>query len=301
MNNEFRRTFNSVFILEPSKLTRLLSIIDNRLKKTSEDISVGFEVSTEKGKSIKTRSIDEVFKQDNPINNSLIDFEITYIDKDGKNMCSINYDREDSRIRVYVSTEDAKEGNDLFAEIEEQIERSIVNSWVYNLKKQTSFDTFLFLPIIFAMLFVLLIESNSTSENIKKTDYLKKEDIEFLLKYSESKGITTDKKIDFFYEYQLRRIKNINHKKSNVFEGFSMEKFFNIKFLILGLPVLIILGCLYYIFSKTYIGSIFLWGDYEDYYKSFIERRKFLWSTVVVSLILGVISNLFVFGFSQYI
>ncbi len=58
MNNEFRRIFNSVFILEPSKLTRLLSIIDDCLKKISEDFSASFEVSTEKGKSIKTRSID---------------------------------------------------------------------------------------------------------------------------------------------------------------------------------------------------------------------------------------------------
>ncbi|MEW8625318.1 MAG: hypothetical protein AB2551_06165 [Candidatus Thiodiazotropha sp.] len=302
MSHEYRRSFNDVFILDTSKLSRLLNVIEERFAGFSEKYIAKYEITTKKGKSFKTTTIDEITNHDNPINNPIIDLDIRYSDDndEAKNTCHIQYDTEDSRIRVYIDTEEAKSGSDLFAEIEEQIERSIVTNWIYALKKQAFHEI---MPVLMLMIMVpAMIVSifTATSEDFKKTDYLKQEDISFLTDSFPIEKMNQDMKIEYLYEYHSRKLKNINSDKVGILDTLTRNNVFTMKFALLVLPFVVMFIGVYYIFSKTYIGSIFLWGDYVDYYNNIQDRRKFLWNTVIVALIIGVIGNLFVFGFSQY-
>jgi hypothetical protein len=303
MNNEYRRSFNDVFILDASKLSRLLNVIEERFKGISEEFTAKYEITTKKGKSFKTTKIDEIMNHDNPINNPIIDLDITYLDNkdEVKNICHIQYDTEDSRIRVNIDTEEAKSGSDLFAEIEEQIERSIVTNWIYTLKKQAFHEIMTVLTLIIiipVMLFASIF--TATSEDFKKTDYLTQEDVSYLADSFPSKDMNRDMKIEYLYEYHSRKLKNIKTDKIGILDTLSKNNVFTMKFALLVLPFIVMFIGIYYIFSKTYIGSVFLWGDFVDYYNTIQDRKKFLWNTVVVALIIGVIGNLFVFGFSQY-
>jgi len=58
-------------------------------------------------------------------------------------------------------------------------------------------------------------------------------------------------------------------------------------------PFLIMLTALGYLYLRCYPGAIFLWGDAEEWYTAILNKRKFIWSTIVVALILGIVLDLF--------
>ena len=138
MSNVMTRVFDSVFVLDSSKLSRLLNIIEERFKDLSETFIPQFEISTKKGKNYSTSTVEEILSHDNPVKNPIIDLSILYKDKadEPDNTCFIKYDKEDNEIKIKIKTKDAKQCNELFAEIEEQIERSLINNWVYSIKNQ---------------------------------------------------------------------------------------------------------------------------------------------------------------------
>lgn len=302
MSNVITRNFDSVFNLDSSKLSRLLNIIEERFGELSETIIPLFEISTKKGKSYTTANIDDILDHDNLVNNPIVNLTISYKDKaeEPENTCYVEYDKEDSEIKVRVQASDAKKGNELFAEIEEQIERSLMKNWVYSIKNQTPHELmiyvmlFLMLPMMFGLIFQVI-----PVEEQRKKDGLTSGDIAYLADIAKTVD-SDEKKIEFIFEYQLRKIQNLTSSES-FFSSLTKENLLNIKLLLSVLPFIIVIGGIYYIISKTYIGSVFLWGDFTDYYNSLSEKRKFLWNAVIVALIVGVISNLFVFGFSQYL
>ncbi len=266
MSNVISRRIESVFTVDKSKLSRLLNVIDERLKALGENPVTTFEVETKRGKSFKTSNIDEILKHDNSVKNPITSFSI--IMEAPEIWCHITYDKEDSVIRINIQADDSRKGNDLFAEIEEQIERSLIKNWVYKLKKygKLEFLTFLLLltSIVMIPLFIFTMISRTSFENIKNSDYLSSEDIAYLSKpipISESEL----NKINYVYEYQSRKLKNIqaSREKSNS-NLFSMGKLPNIRVLLSILPFIIVLGGTYYTIWRTYIRSVFLWGDFEE-------------------------------------
>lgn len=303
MSNLIYKRFKSVFTIDTSKLTRLLSVVDERFKEMAENSETVFEIETKKGKSFETTNIDEILKHDNSVKNPILGLSISYRGKDEElaNRCNIFYDRKLSIIDIDIQAEDSRKANDLFAEIEEQIERSVTINWVYKLKQYSLID---FLPILMAIILVpltaLVFYTAESQQKIKNADHLSSEDIAYLsnlLPSSESE----EGKINYIYEYQSRKLKTIKAEESQQSNLFSKGKILNIKVLFCVLPFIIVLGGTYYTIWRTYIGSVFLWGDFEEYYNTLLEKRKFLWGTVVIALVIGVISNLFVFGFSQYL
>ncbi len=302
MSHEYRRIFNDVFILDTSKLSRLLNVIEERFKGISEEYIAKYEITTKKGKSFKTTTIDEITNHDNPINNPIIDLDIRYSDDkdEARNICQIQYDTEDSRIRVYIDTEKAKLGSDLFAEIEEQIERSIVTNWIYKLKKRAIHEIMSFLMLVMMVPVMVVIMFTVPSKNFKRTDYLTQEDISYLSDLFPKEEMNRDMKVEYLYEYHSRKLKNIKTDNIGILDTLSKNNVFTMKIALLVLPFVVMFIGIYYIFSKSYIGSMFLWGDFVEYYNTIHDRKRFLWNTVIVALIIGVIGNLFVFGFSQY-
>lgn len=303
MSNVIAREFNSVFTIDTSKLSRLLNVVDERFKGLTENVFKNFEVTTKKGRKFHTSNIDEIFGHDNSVNNPIISLEIVFKDKkeEPENFCIIHYDKVDSFIVVKVQSNDPRKGNDLFAEVEEQIERSLTKNLIYSIKKDGPREFYMTMAALFFALAVFsTVFSFPSNKNPKTTDYLSDEDVSYLLK-SSSDLDTEASKITFLYEYQVRKLKNLQPKDKNTVEILLKQKIFNIKVLFLVLPFIVVFVGLFYIVWRTYIGSVFLWGDYKEFYSALLERRKFVWNAVIVALLIGVVANLFVFGFSHYL
>jgi len=297
-----KRAFDSAFTIDTSKLSRLLTVISERFKDITENPVTVFEATTKKGKNFLASNVEKIINHDNPVNNPITTLSILYKDKkeEPNNLCEISYDKEDSIIKLYVKTEDSRKSKDLFAEVEEQIERSLTPNWVYSLKGEGSLETFRLVTVLLMLpIMIFAIFTFSSQKNLDKSDFLSSKDVAELTKQLSDSEEELNK-LDFLYEYHKRKLKNLQDDENPILKFFSKEKIFNIKILLLALPFIIVFGGLYYILWRTYIGSVFLWGDYEEYYNTLLERRKFLWNAVVVALLIGVVANLFVFGFSQY-
>lgn len=77
-------------------------------------------------------------------------------------------------------------------------------------------------------------------------------------------------------------------------------EYVNLKSALLLVPALLTILSLAYLIKYCYPGSVFLWGDFIEHYNAIIERRKFVWNAIVISLLVGILGNLFVFGLSPF-
>ncbi len=299
------KRFKSVFILDVSKLSRILNVVEERFKTLDKSVISTFEITTQKGKNISAANVESILEHDNAINNSIISLVIKFKDlKDEPlNICHIHYDKEDSDVIVRIKCENSKWGNDLFAELEEQIERSFVHNFIYSLKKQKIHE--------FSSMLLAIMTISIMSFSIFSTAYDEKEKLYNNLTYSEiqnlidsSKNIKDrNDKVEFLYTIQQKQLINISQGavSKNGIDFKKIKNYFNLKMAFVILAILIVVFGIVYLLKYCYPGSIFLWGDYQDYYSSIIDKRKFLWNTVIIALLLGVITNLFVFSFSQYL
>jgi hypothetical protein len=64
-------------------------------------------------------------------------------------------------------------------------------------------------------------------------------------------------------------------------------------------PALVIALAFLYLLFKCYRSAVFPWGDAEEWYKSITNRRRFIWSAMIASLLVGILGNLFVFALSS--
>ncbi len=116
-------TYKSTFVLDVSKMPRLLSVIEVRFKGLGDGIVKLFEITTQKGKSFSASNVEAILDHDNAVKNPITSCTIKYQDKDEdpQNSCFINFEQSDSEISVKIRGENSKWSNDLFAEVEEQI------------------------------------------------------------------------------------------------------------------------------------------------------------------------------------
>jgi hypothetical protein len=64
-------------------------------------------------------------------------------------------------------------------------------------------------------------------------------------------------------------------------------------------PVVIIAFAVFYLFKTCYPSAV-LWGDMEEWYGKLLRRRSIIWQVIVISMSVGILSNLFVFGLAGY-
>ncbi len=65
-------------------------------------------------------------------------------------------------------------------------------------------------------------------------------------------------------------------------------------------PFAIILVALAYLYLRCYPRAVFLWGDAEDWYASILNKRKLVWSTIVLTLLLGIVLDLFALAINPH-
>jgi uncharacterized membrane protein len=296
--------YESTFVLDVSKMSRLLNVIEERFKDLGKGIVRLFKIETRKGKSFSASNVEAILGHDNAIKNPITSCTIKFQDNNELNLCRIKFDRSDSQISVQIYSLNQKWSNDLFAEVEEQIERTFVQNFIYKIKHQRLSEILVLLAtaLLFLALFVsMFIMPTSDSKKLQR-NYLTASDIDLL--QETSKNISTQsQKIDFLFDLHLRQLENLKKSHQGIDSKFFKQigEFFDFKMILVFLPIIVVFLCIIYLFTRCYPGSIFLWGDYKEYYKTIIEKRKFVWNTIIIALITGVLGNLFVFGIARYI
>lgn len=297
------KSFGATFILEKSKLLRLLNIIEEKYKSIGKKPKSIFAIILKNGKQMGVNDIEHVLGHDNAIKNPIDFLGINYEchNEDDVIDYDITYSISKSEIKVTVKSYNVRFANELFAEIEEQVERAIVKSWISNLKRTISSDPRRIAPLIVSIIMMLIlipiIILVEPQQNIYRNNFLSNSDIQHILKLSE-KVQTIDDKINLLYKYNMLQLDNIK-TNTNLYSFKNIFLKFDLKLIFILLPFFIIIFSFVYLLIYCYPGSLFLWGDYEDYYNRILNKRKFVFNTILVALFIGIIGSLFVYAFSK--
>ena len=297
------KSFGATFILEKSKLLRLLNIIEEKYKSIGKKPKSIFAIILKNGKQMGVNDIEHVLGHDNAIKNPIDFLGINYEchNEDDVIDYDITYSISKSEIKVTVKSYNVRFANELFAEIEEQVERAIVKSWISNLKRTISSDPRRIAPLIVSIIMMLIlipiIILVEPQQNIYRNNFLSNSDIQHILKLSE-KVQTIDDKINLLYKYNMLQLDNIKNN-TNLYSFKNIFLKFDLKLIFILLPFFIIIFSFVYLLIYCYPGSLFLWGDYEDYYNRILNKRKFVFNTILVALFIGIIGSLFVYAFSK--
>jgi hypothetical protein len=308
--NTVTNSFTSAFLLDRPKLTRILTILEDRFREAGLEFNPVFEVTHANGKQLKLTSVEDLFSLDNPVRNSIKELEITSValkvstddgqylsDEDRRIMqCRIKYDSS-SMYNIYLSVKAQKSpklSNQIFAELEEQIERTFLRSWVYKYVKGPLVSVIWsfvgLVGLVVGALYLIVPPDVDVSLNNRSPE------VQMLLEKAKHAN-TTDEKVDFLFEYQAKQIELIAQPPN---KSTNLSRLLTMRNLFILLPLLIIVGCIMYVVRNCYPRAGFLWGDYESHYNDLMSRKKAVWTVVIISLLVGIVGNLFVYGVSGY-
>ena|SRR5579864_1402817 len=199
---ELRKSYSSAFLLDRSKLTRMLTVIEKHLSEARLAFEPKMEVVLKNGKTAILPSTEEVFMMDNAIKNSITSLSVEIEIEDFHAFICFDSDKV-FNIRFFVSGSNQKMVSEIFAEIEEQVERTLLRNWVYRYLKA---EWAPLIPVALLLL-TLSVAAGFMIDTHSQTLLLSKSDLAFMA----SKGMkaTSDHdKIDYIFELDRRGLQH---------------------------------------------------------------------------------------------
>lgn len=287
--------YTSPFILDAAKLTRILTVIEDRFKSAGINFDPSFQVTLEDGKRVKVGTLDALLNLDNTIKNPVTSIEISDNSDSDKLEASITFDgAREGNIAIVIRGSEPKIVGELFAEVEEQVERTRVGGWPQKLLGSSSalLIPFIGTLTVVSMSIALIAFGGSYRDT---TTGLTKEAAKQLAREL-SKVVTTEDKINWLFDVHRRQLE-LGGSESTI----NIGKFATWPNFFLALPVVIVLMCLIYMARTCYPRAVFCWGDWEDHYKGLVSKRRTVWGVIIAAMAIGVISSLFVVSFQRFI
>lgn len=276
-----RKAYSSAFVLDAAKLSRILTILEQRAGDPPSSGVVTFSARLRDGKELELSSSQDVLALDNTVKNPIDSLRINLTPADWyRPTATIRFesDRSDN-VGVTVGHDNGKEANELFAELEEQVERTFSTGFIHTLKR---LDAFLLFAIVSAFLAVLagLALPSLTPPSLP---YAQASSLSNLF----SSARTDTEKLDALIAAQRAQLSLISAPAR-------ISGFFTLRILFIALPVVVLLFALGYMVVTCYPRAVFAWGDYEEHFKTLSARRNIVITVVAATLVLGVLTNLFV-------
>ncbi len=296
--NRVSKDYSYSFAIDKPKLDRILNIFEDKFAGQEEKLTTNYELSLLNRKKIELKTLDEVLQLDNTVRNPITSLSLTVrgTSETDQQYSHIGFtNREEDNISLTVSSSDAKWANRLFAEVEEQLERTFLANWVYKTVKRSN-SAFVF--IVQLSLLIGCAAFGTWLLTHQQEDGTSDAQIAELVRQIDT-ITSTEGKVDFLFELRKLEIEKAIKKKGAPSLASNFKKLLSFRTLFMSLPLIIIVGCMVYLFKYCYPRAVFAWGDYGDHYALILSRRRTLWTVVMLSLLLGIISNLFVFGLSQ--
>lgn len=290
------KDYSAAFVIDKAKLSRILEKLEERFRYLELPFQPTYYIHLSKGNKITLDSIEDVFKLDNVIRNPIIYLRIgvsaSNRDTASNLACSIIFQKP-CLISLQIRSTDPKLALQAFAELEEQMQRTFVENWLYQVMRGQTISLFLAFLICSPIAFVAADSLDSFESSQESRPFLE----ELLQKANSARS--SEEKIDFLFELSKHEIEQ--ELSSRLPLSINIMSFLNFNTLFLTLPMLVVLGCTFYALKYCYPQGVFLWGDYEEYYNRLVSRRSTIWNIVISTVILGIITNLAVIGLSGFL
>lgn len=292
------KSIDSAFLLDRAKLSRILNIVEERLNASEVPFEPKFEVLLANKKTIKLSSPDDLLTLDNTVKNPIQALAIkaggsangeklevkVRLGEPALSVMGIRFG-DAGDITLEVTGSNPKSAAQFFAEMEEQVERTVQTGWFY---RRIPGGLLFTLPVILSLAIILvniILFSGSYNPSTRDRN----------LAVEASRATTDSEKINFLFEIERQKL----DAKLNSGPTLDLAGILTPPALVIAVPFVLVLTCIIYLRRTSYPRAVFLWGDYSEHYDQLVARRKTIWSVIVASLLIGVLSSLFASGVAQ--
>lgn len=276
---------NQAFLLEDSNLRRILGIVHSSFK---DEYKLVFSVTLTSGKSLQFDSENDLLGHDNTVADPIHHLNVSATKNATESSCSVFFFGEKkpnlAGIAITVESEEQRWASALAAELDEQVERIKMLGFVYQMRQSVGFRNLinnLLIPLVLTLLvFATFIETS----NFPRVQEERRE----LLRQAEA-AKTTDQKIDFLLKSQVAALRD---KSSESLSSALKVPKFDAKLAVGLLPFFLSFILLWYLLRHCYPPAVFAWGDTGRQFQRTLERRKNIWSIVLIAIALGFMVNI---------
>lgn len=291
-----RRMLKSPFLLEKSKLSRIIDILKARFDQAGVVPHFNFQVQLRGQRLIQTSAVEEVFAIDNAKKAPIEDLYLTCSDSDDPkvttdHIVSVDFDGTSPvAVVIAIRGKDPEWVTETFAATEEQVERAMQRSTFTRLTYNRALTTFLLVTGFVMALFVYVdLMYSHAPTRLTNGMWLTDQDIKELEPLISSGNLTSEKAAEIL----SRQIRNVAKARR---EPTPISALLKWKTMFVLVPCFLVLGAVLYLYFVCYPLAVFLWGDAEDWYKEIVGRRNVIWTCILIALVVGVLGNLFVLG-----
>ena len=295
------RSYHSCFVVDKSKLTRLMEEVDKKLRQNGNCPSTKFTLFMKDNKIAIVESLDQVFTTDNSSRHPVERLAISSVafpeGKEPERYVNIEFTGTSPEIEIYVRGDDpwVRETSSV---AEEQVERTLQSSFMYRLARPVSAMSFLAASacILFALMVTLPLGSrNLQPSRLANSMWLTDHDLAELQSTQGQSQLTSEQ----VNEIVSRQVRNLINQESQRQQPL-IRRLLHAKPLLMLVPILVILAALVYLLQYCYPQAVFNWGDAEERYDTIKKKRNVVQICILLALVVGIVGNLFVYGLSLH-
>lgn len=292
-----QKEYQKSFLVEPSKLGRLIDKIHERLRENQNaPLQDMFQVFFTGDRREEMTELDDVLALDNSRKKKIKRLAITCSSSLGAAKSDKEVQVDFARpkptgtgttniVAVSVRSDNVAWANSTFAEVEEQVERY----WL-------DYERPIVVLLVLLLLALILIASQIVPPGLSLSSnwWLTSSDLDRIEEMLAQRPTLTDEDLREVSTTQLRNILDARRATR------SPQQYWTRRTLIWAVPLLVVVACVI-ILLTTYRGAVFLWGDEVRRYESALQRRKAIWGIIIGITLLGVSASFFSEAISSWL
>jgi hypothetical protein len=299
--NEIHKEYASPFLLEPTKLNRIIDKMHERLRDHDPTMKLDkFDVFLSGNQHQQLHTIDEVLALDNSRKQRIDRFIVCC---SGGRKVAARHDDEiqvgfgaqviigtstSKVISIRVRSDDTAWANRVLYELEEQIERTRLS--------YTQPLLLLLGLVLVGLIFLLSLTSRLEFRwNYSSTMWLREAELDRVEQMVGNGRTLTNEDVREIETMQLRNLLELNRPKQSSHAGWGRQS------LLIGVPFLFMVACSLWLLLTCYPTAVFSWGDGEARYSAILQRRKVLWGVLISVFVVGILSNFFSAGVASWL
>lgn len=292
---QVHKEYERSFLLEPTKLTRIIDKIHERLDDQPHSIQRDhFEVFLAGDRREEMSTVSEVLALDNSRKHKIARLLVVcsasapgaarpehevQVDFGGPKTTTTGDNKKTKVVAISIRSDAGGWASRTLSELEEQVERT----WQNYLQPVLAL-----LGILSIALVVLASQFISFRPGPQgSTFWLRGPDLDRIEALVGQGRTLTDEELREVATMQLRNLLDVERPKA------SLQRDGTRRLLLVALPLVVVLACIMTLLLTCYPKAVFLWGDEVDRYKRMLQRRSVVWGVIASVVGIGLLSKLF--------
>jgi hypothetical protein len=301
------KEYQQPFLLEPTKLNRLVGKIHERLADhPTSTLYDRFEVFLSGSRREEMTTVDDVPALDNSPKQKIERLVLlssvstpdaarpeheVQIDFGYPKPIAADPNSNTKLVAVSVRSDDNAWATRTLSEVEEQVERT----WIHHSRPIGSLIVLIVLiPVVLLLLTFPLIPLRFADAPGPPTLWLRSSDVDRIEAMLRDGPTLTDEHLREIATMQLRNVLGLPRPPRSIPANQATRTLF------LAVPLIVVFGCVL-VLVKCYPSAVFLWGDEVERYSNTLQRRKVIWNIIIGVTVVGVLSKLFFEGLSYWL